>query len=1160
MPVSTSPPDKILWTCLPNGVNQSRPGGPALRIAAVVSPRLGSFALFSDWPAIVPQLTFHVEIQARPPASPHTLPTPVTFQTPATRVTHDPAAALDPKLWASFFPPTTFVRPHDPAKLQSYADNVGNHGIQTHGVRAAAAHIKQTYLGVEPSTPHQLPTAAHPALTALATDLGPIATNAAGARDAVFAAMWQTPRLTSRTQIGELNLPAAHASLSPANLVYARLRAYQTRALNARTPAAPPSPGPGSPPHAPPSPPTLDFHQMISSLGDYPLILRRLGLIIDLEIPFTAAVPSDSQLRLVVSGGGLPPQDPQPWTCYLLTDTFVAKPASAAGPGILHDGVMDLTGVDDSHALTVANDFEMVQIDPDGAGARLLNLTATLVRSYPPGTFDQPVGRALLRPLSQEPIGLPALRSAGLGLAKTDRHSDVEISITNAQAWSQAQPASPPVLHAENLLRGYRVDILDETQGNTWRSLCARIGTYKLRDGSILDLPADEGYVKAASTTSQYSPDPHNADLTSPLYMHESIFRWTGWSLCATRPGKTIMDQGTADVANDALAEVLVEPGQHVANTTGLSVNFRPVPGSLPRLRFGHSYRVRLRAVDLAGGGLKLEDPPDPKTVSNPVLYARFDPIPPPAVVPTDVAGEGESVERLVIRSNYDKTAAQYASDPAVQKALDGRQYAPINDRHIAPPKTSLEMAETHGAFDRFIGGGASDQACDAGYHLALREAGTLADTTIVDLSTGVASIQVQGVVSTSSAGQSVIHTELQMRTPYLPDVIARGAALSGIPGAVQGGVVTETVSNTIILKVPFSGTWPDTQPFRLRIAERPGTLRAAADGTPAAGTRPEDYDETFSDTGQPQWDPTARVLTVFLGKGQTAGIRYSSYPDLTDVLVSQTPAAVPQLGYLHWWVNVPGRSFTQQQILALATFAATGVNWQVSPFRELALVHAVQQPLFAPAMVVQNPPVLAEMGETTVLLAFTALFNALSTGKLDLFASWTEHVDDPAEDKPKRISGNVHVGELRLEPPPTPTGGNANAKVFGPAPISGDKFRSHLFGDTKFRSVDYFLRATTAFREYFPAAVTADVKNITRDGPKVTISVPNRARPAAPKVLYAVPSFGWDPVRPRRPIAPGAKLSSRRLGGGLRVYLERPWFSSGDGELLGVVLRPMTR
>jgi hypothetical protein len=65
--------------------------------------------------------------------------------------------------------------------------------------------------------------------------------------------------------------------------------------------------------------------------------------------------------------------------------------------------------------------------------------------------------------------------------------------------------------------------------------------------------------------------------------------------------------------------------------------------------------------------------------------------------------------------------------------------------------------------------------------------------------------------------------------------------------------------------------------------------------------------------------------------------------------------------------------------------------------------------------------------------------------------------------------------------------------------------------------------------------------------GPK-TLQIPSSARPPAPNVLYVVPTFKWsEPVGPK----------STRLGGGLRVYLERPWFASGAGELLGVVLWP---
>jgi hypothetical protein len=49
--------------------------------------------------------------------------------------------------------------------------------------------------------------------------------------------------------------------------------------------------------------------------------------------------------------------------------------------------------------------------------------------------------------------------------------------------------------------------------------------------------------------------------------------------------------------------------------------------------------------------------------------------------------------------------------------------------------------------------------------------------------------------------------------------------------------------------------------------------------------------------------------------------------------------------------------------------------------------------------------------------------------------------------------------------------------------------------------------------------------------------------------VVYVLPTFGWE-----RQTATNLKRSIR-FGGGLRVYLHRPWFSSGDGELLGVAL-----
>ena len=101
-------------------------------------------------------------------------------------------------------------------------------------------------------------------------------------------------------------------------------------------------------------------------------------------------------------------------------------------------------------------------------------------------------------------------------------------------------------------------------------------------------------------------------------------------------------------------------------------------------------------------------------------------------------------------------------------------------------------------------------------------------------------------------------------------------------------------------------------------------------------------------------------------------------------------------------------------------------------------------------------------------------------------------------------------------------------------------------------------------------AAVTAVylVPPVTREtaGPPATgpdgafgpreVSVPSSARPVAPKLRYVIPAFGWEDAE----IVSNGEvvgLTSTRRGNGVRIYLERPWWTSGEGELLGVVSWP---
>ena len=147
--------------------------------------------------------------------------------------------------------------------------------------------------------------------------------------------------------------------------------------------------------------------------------------------------------------------------------------------------------------------------------------------------------------------------------------------------------------------------------------------------------------------------------------------------------------------------------------------HLQPVSGSLPRLRFGHHYQVRVRTVDLAGNSV-FEPDDDPASEfqqahaddTPPRPYRRFEPVPSPAVVLKAQPVEGESVERLVLRSG---------AEPGDPQHVNRKE----TERHIVPPKSSQELAEHHSLFD----GTGGPNPSQATYDLAATEANTLSHT-----------------------------------------------------------------------------------------------------------------------------------------------------------------------------------------------------------------------------------------------------------------------------------------------------------------------------------------------------------------------------------------------------------------------------------------------
>ena len=184
--------------------------------------------------------------------------------------------------------------------------------------------------------------------------------------------------------------------------------------------------------------------------------------------------------------------------------------------------------------------------------------------------------------------------------------------------------------YADDLVRGYRVDVWD-SHTQSWHSLCQRNGTYNFFGANLTRQYIDEGFVQLGVTQPVAAPT-SGSQPPNDLYLQESMFTWNGWSLSVPRPGKTIAPDGTSQALNDpAVAQ------SRASSDFKLVASFAAQPGTLPRLRFGTTYRIRARVVDLAGNSLAYNapDPADFSKATAPHLYTRYEPVVAPLVVMT---------------------------------------------------------------------------------------------------------------------------------------------------------------------------------------------------------------------------------------------------------------------------------------------------------------------------------------------------------------------------------------------------------------------------------------------------------------------------------------------------------------------------------------------
>ena len=865
------PSQELIWTALPNGIV---PGHPKrLRLSVFVSPRLSAggshpelhlFPDFLDWPSAA--ITWKVTIGGKNAGG-------LDVVSPAPRS----------DLWKTLFPPKTYVESYTSQSLNgqrfhSYpAWYVRDFHVSTYALYAQSSTEYPTIETLFREGPDKKP-----------APYGRIPFNFESESEAL-------------KELEGLYANALHGALIPSPTPNPRLDLTQAKAF------LQPLTVPKDPDyyHMKPTPkPTIDFHRMISMLGEYPHLLRLFGLVHDIEVDLPSGLLLPA-VQVSATPTWTPKLTPASATTNVVPTTGATLPKFLAHPRTpnpeIIQGVLRLSDT----AAGGQPAFPVVELELDGSTLKTLNFAQSVA-----GTFDQSPET------TPQSWALPALRSAGLALAHTGQALDFGETMSNLDSMNAAVAAKTPIsLAAEDVTRGFRIDVWDN-RTNKWHQLCARSaapspapGGYaigKAPHTEVIPVPAgDEGWVALS-----VAGGPQGG--ANDSYLPEILLRWANWSLVAPRVGKHLSDKPADGLQSDQ--------NNPPETDFPLQVAYAATPGTLPVLRYARSYRFRARAVDLAGNSVAFSSAPTTFSFNwgtKPLRYGRLEPVVSPPLIPHDPRTVGEHLERLVIRSEF-----WYTPNSTVLPS----------SRHVVPPSTTEEMAEAHGILD--LPGGAGPDP--AKYTVVAPRAGLTYATPSVLSSLG-------GLKDPDALDQPYYPVD-HLEVPYLPDVIARGALLRGLPGSA--GPIDVSFANT-------PGTWPVAESFRL--------LVNAGHGAPIHPTAGNDH-----------------TLTVFAPKATFATVRLSCFLD---------PVDLQSMG-LWEWLEEQGLATP-----ALAAIARSGRHYMFTPYRELVIVHAVRQPLTPPQFT--KPHISRGYGKTFALLSDTIKVDWKSSIKVDVLSKWEEPFDD---------------------------------------------------------------------------------------------------------------------------------------------------------------------
>ena len=866
--------------------------------------------------------------------------------------------------------------------------------------------------------------------------------------------------------------------------------------------------------------PDLDFHAVVSLLQSHPNLLRRLGLLVDLRAPITRLRRQTGTPRVYAMVDWPPPYDPDALGLDITTTFprvrttlgekyFRPKPAT---DGLDDAGFVRLNA---ARAITSTLESEALATQTSASGlARIFTENRE--------TFGTP-----------EREGIPARHSAGVEIVRPDEAQRWRNRMQQANALAQALADFDDILtDAEDVVMGYRLDIRKVGERD-WRSLHRRHGALTPYVGrqalESIDLGDDEGWTEVAVTG-----DPADtADLADQkLGIRETLAQWDGWSLSLPKPGKALDDNDRPAPPTTADEAVALIDSMH-----GTIDYAAPATGArLPSLRFSATeYEARMRWVDLGGNS------EEPGAAGGSILrfpYLRHDPVPSPDFYLQAAPVWSEASDVMVLRT---------ANAPADNRTS--------TQRWIAPPKAAAFFCLTHGVFDDVQG---------------RPKAGLFA--TIAGRESRVIPTEVvTGDVHVVSADPGAV--------PYLPDPLADGLLVRG--GPKRGATYDTEVS------LGYRGNWPNVEVAQIEAkAVATGRNRTVVSGDKiAVDLEPGRVahlriSHSLTNDGLRLMDLWRRAAQGANAQRARKGAYWMLTPDrvMTVVHAVQRPVTAPEFviapankrwrarraaadtaAELSGFLTVDAPSTDSIDIKGTRTYA---VDDGPGTGRPVVVVNAdmgvvgtdsVEDP--APgggeATVAQKVRVaFADTRRQQVTLTAEAKSRFAEYFRKSITASGASDVVRLNAGKPV-VEGSVRITWRTFSLTGQVTDGRATDGMYtldptlGTVTLHADDTTGERIPTTAVLSISFIPGPISK------SSMDSSVPSRQRRG---SMTVPSSARPLAVQAEWILPAFAWsDSVRN----TVRSERISTREGGWLRLYLARPWFSSGVGEELAIVLQP---